>query len=206
MRATAHERPVQDQRRVWSKQRLRPVEQTQARLPGRDMDHVGAVHRIDRAYGRGPARAHHIHLEWRRHVRQSFVRGPRRNRSACIRIEIARLPGQPRQRARNEHRMLARAARDLQHAGFGRQHALQHLQNRRTVPLRCGRRQPAHRIRCSFKVASGPSNPPSPSVAHARPQANTSAEPFPPPARSSVQPNTTGLTTPAPNPTTERIA
>jgi hypothetical protein len=45
-----------------------------------------------------------------------------------------------------------------------------------------------------------------PSVAQATPQAKLSPVERPPPARSSAQPNTTGLTTPAPKPTTERTA
>src|SRR5438105_7697308 len=60
--------------------------------------------------------------------------------------------------------------------------------------------------RCRRQVAIGPASAPRPSVDQATPQAKGSALVLTAPARSSAQPNTTGLMTPAPKPTTERTA
>src|SRR5262249_47250379 len=119
--------------------------------------------------------------------------------------DVARLPPEVRQIRGEVRGVLAGARADLEHHPRVPEDALQDGKDRHAVAFaRFGIR--FHRMRCSFNVVTGPSSAPIPSVAQAIPHADASVELLPLPARSSAHPNTNGLTTPAPNPTTERTA
>src|SRR5260221_13967655 len=106
-------------------------------------------------------------------------------------------------------RVLARAGADLQGSLSIRKDSFQLREDRLAVAFAGfgeGLHVSAFDAFCNLQVASGPSSPPTPRVTHAIPQAKVSVLVFPPPTRSSAQPNTTGLMTPVPKPTTERTA
>src|SRR5262245_27215254 len=118
---------------------------------------------------------------------------------------IARLPHEVRQLVREVGRVLSGARSDLQHAAPVGENPSQDGEDRLAVAL-AGFGIGFHRARWSFMVATGPRSAPRPKVDQASPQDSASMEVFAPPARSSAQPKTNGLTTPAPKPTTERTA
>ena len=86
-----------------------------------------------------PRRRGDVERERRQEVRQAGVGAMSRDARERFRIAIGRLPGQPRQRGRAMHGMLARAARDLEHHPAGRQHAAQHGKDRLAIARRRGR-------------------------------------------------------------------
>ena len=94
-------------------------------------DRVGALDR--------PRRRGDVERERRQEVRQAGVGAMSRDARERFRIAIGRLPGQPRQRGRAMHGMLAGAARDLEHRPAGRQHAAQHGKDRLAIARRRGR-------------------------------------------------------------------
>src|SRR4029453_12206627 len=119
--------------------------------------------------------------------------------------DVARLPDEVRQLGREIRGVLTRAGADLQHLPSVLEDPFQDREDGRAISL-ARFREGLHPNRRSRQVAIGPRAAPSPSVVQAIPPANASVDAFPPPATSSAQPNTTGLTTPAPKPITERTA
>jgi hypothetical protein len=133
--------PVEEQHAAGRQRPRRAREQGERDLPRRDVDHVDADDRV--GLGHRPRRRGDVEGDRRREVRQARLGPPRRDARERGRIRIARLPAQRREAAGHVHRVLARAARDLEDQAARRQVAREDLADRLPVAGRRGR-EPLH--------------------------------------------------------------
>src|ERR1051325_6397977 len=168
-------------------------------LPRHDVASIG---RKQRGRLNGRERTVHVELDRLQKPRGLGFLAPQPNTRQVLR-HVARLPGEVRQGGGGISRGLAGARADLEHMTPVGKDTPQDREDRLAVAL-AGFRIRFH-LR-SFHVAKGPNSAPKPRVDQAMPHAKASPLVRPPPARSSAQPKTTGLTTPAPKPTSERTA
>ena len=152
--ARAHEGAIEDQRPLRVEQRGRTREQTEADLPGRDVDDVRAEHGIEAFGADRPVldRLGHVEHAGASDVAKLFR--PSRDAREIGGFDIARLPAQVRPLAHEVGRVLTTAAPDLEHPVTVAQNFAQGRQNDIAVAIR-GRKVET-RIRVGHR---GPSMP-----------------------------------------------
>ena len=131
------ERPVEIEHAAGSEQPRRAGHQALRRRPWRNVDHVDRHHGVGARHR--PGRRRHVELDRRAQVGRVRRRAMGFDARERVGIDVGRLPGEVRQVRGEIGRMLAGAARDLQHGPCGRQDPAQHGEDRIAVARDRGR-------------------------------------------------------------------